>query len=422
MNRSKLSEREARVAGSIDPDHLAEDVRRLVAIESWNGNETPAQELMRELMTEAGLRVDAWEIDLAAIRSHAHGSWEIERECALGVTGYLEGGRAGRSLVLNGHVDVVPPGELDLWTHEPFGGARVNGRIYGRGALDMKGPLVAGLHALRAIRVADVALAGAVRLQSVIGEEDGGTGTLAAILRDGGGDGAVVLEPTELAVAPLQAGCLNFRVCVPGLAAHGAVREEGVSAIENTFGVYAAIQALEARRNRSRAPDPLFARYRMPFPISVGTIRGGDWASSVPDHVAIEGRMGVRPDEDPGSARAELERAVAEGARSDVFLRDHPPTVEWWGGRFLPASTSVDHELVRALSEAAAAVTGHPTALEGVTYGADAGLLSTVAGLPTVLFGAGDIRRAHRPDEYVELDELVAMARAIAVLVLRYCD
>jgi acetylornithine deacetylase len=220
----------------------------------------------------------------------------------------------------------------------------------------------------------------------------------------------------------MQAGCLNFRVCVPGLAAHGAVREEGVSAIENTFGVYAAIQALEARRNRSRAPDPLFARYRMPFPISVGTIRGGDWASSVPDHVAIEGRMGVRPDEDPGSARAELERAVAEGARSDVFLRDHPPTVEWWGGRFLPASTSVDHELVRALSEAAAAVTGHPTALEGVTYGADAGLLSTVAGLPTVLFGAGDIRRAHRPDEYVELDELVAMARAIAVLVLRYCD
>jgi acetylornithine deacetylase len=421
MNRSKLSEREARVAGLIDPDHLAKDVRRLVAIESWNGNETPAQELMRELMAETGLRVDAWEIDLAAIRSHPHGSWEIERERALGVTGYLEGGRAGRSLVLNGHVDVVPPGELELWTRKPFGGARVDGRIYGRGALDMKGPLVAGLHALRAIRVADVALAGGVRLQSVIGEEDGGTGTLAAILRDGGGDGAVVLEPTELAVAPVQAGCLNFRVRVPGLAAHGAVREEGVSAIENAFGVYAAIQALEARRNLSPAPDPLFARYRMPFPISVGTIRGGDWASSVPDHVAMEGRMGVRPDEDPGSARAELERAVAEGAKSDVFLRDHAPTVEWWGGRFLPARTCVDHELVRTLAEAAAAVTGRPTALEGVTYGADAGLLSTVAGLPTVLFGAGDIRRAHRPDEYVELDELVAMARAIAVLVLRYC-
>ncbi len=416
-----LSEAEARAVGLVDVAGMVRAVRSLVRIESWDGNETPAQERMAELMADAGLDVDAWQLDLDALRRHPACSYEIERSSALGVTGRLGEARGGRTLILNGHVDVVPPGEETLWSRPPFEGAVDGGRIWGRGALDMKGPLVAGLFALRAVREAGSELRGAVRLQSVVGEEDGGIGTLGAILREGPADGAVVMEPTGLAVAPMQAGCLNFRVRVPGLAAHGAVREEGVSAFEKLFAVYRALGDLEARRNRAPEPDPLFERYRIPFPISVGIIEGGDWASSVPDHAAMEGRMGVRPDEDPDSARAELEDAVAAAAAEDPWLTDHPPRVEWWGGRFLPARTDPEHPIVTTLRDAASGVLGRPTRLEGVPFGADAGLLSSVARVPTVLFGAGDIRRAHRPDECVEIEELATMARALTILVLRFC-
>lgn len=416
-----LTPPEARAAEAVDVGAMVEAARRLIRIPSWNGAETPAQEAMAELMAEAGLSIDLWEIDLAEVQDHPHCSWEIERDRALGLVGSLEGSGDGRTLLLNGHVDVVPPGDETLWHEPPFAAVVRDGRLYGRGALDMKGPLCAGLFAVKAVRDAGVALHGAVRLQSVVGEEDGGLGTLATILRGYRGDGAVVMEPTELAVAPVQAGCLNFRIRVAGRAAHGAVREEGVSAFEKLFELYSAVVELEARRNAGVADDPLFARYRLPFPISIGRLHGGDWASSVPDHVTAEGRMGVRPDEAPGEARAELEAAVAEAALADPFLRTHPPAVEWWGGRFLAARTESGHPLVEAVRSAAEAVSSDPVVVEGVPFGADAGLLRQVGRTPTVLYGAGDIRRAHRPDEWVEIAELATMARALAVTIVRFC-
>ena len=406
---------------ALEPDALVEAVRRLVRIESWGGRETPAQELVAELCADSGLQVEVHEIDLPAVQAHPDCSWEIERERALAVSGTLRGRGDGRSIVLNGHVDVVPPGDERPWTHPPFAGVVADGRVWGRGALDMKGPLMAGLFALRAIRRAGVEVAGSARLQSVVGEEDGGLGTLAAILTGPPADGAIVMEPTQLVVVPVQAGCLNFRVRTSGLAAHGAVRGEGVSAFEKLFGLYGAVSALEAERNAVFSDDPLFERYAVPFPISIGTMRGGDWASSVPDHAAMEGRMGVRPGESFESARRALEEAIGSAARDDPWMRAHPPVVEWWGGRFLPSVTAADDPLTVALQDAATDVLGRSAPLEAVPFGADAGLLSNVGGMPTVLFGAGDIRKAHRPDEHVAIDELVAMARALAVAVLRYC-
>ena len=418
---SALSPLESRVAEAVDVAALVEAARRMVRVPSWNGNETPAQELMAELMGAVGLEVDRWSIPMAEVASHPHYAVEIPRAEALGLVGTLPGGGGGRDLILDGHVDVVPPGDDALWTHPPFEGVLENGRLYGRGSVDMKGQLVSGLYALDALRRAAVKLAGSVHLFSVVGEEDGGMGTLASILRGYRAHGAVVMEPTELIVAPAQAGCLNFRVRVLGKAAHGAVREEGVSALEKLFPVYRALQGLEETRNRRLGGDPLFSRYRTPFAVCVGTVRGGDWASSVPDHVAIEGRLGVAPGEEPDAARRETAEALAAAAFRDPWLAEHPPILEWWGGRFLSARTDPAHPLVQAVHGAASAVLGRDVPLEGMTYGADMGLLAHVARVPTVLFGAGDIRRAHRPDEYVDVAELAAMARSLAVAAVRFC-
>lgn len=412
---------ERRVVEAVDVDGLIAAAQRLVRIPSWNGNETPAQDAVAELMADAGLSVDRWLIDLPAVQAHPACSWEIHRDEAVGLVGSLQGAAEGPTLILNGHVDVVPPGDLGLWTDPPFEGVVRDGRLRGRGSLDMKGPLMAGLFALRAIREAGVDVEGTVHLHSVVGEEDGGLGTLATLLRGYSGDGAIVMEPTNGVVAPVQAGCLNFRVVVHGKAAHGAVRDEGVNAFEKLFGVYAAIRELESRRNEDAAADPLFRRYAIPYPISIGTMKGGDWASSVPDRTSMEGRMGVRPGEDPEDARGDLEAAIQEAAEADPFMREHPPEVEWWGGRFLAAATDPDHPLVRAVSAAAEAVGGVAASVEGVPFGADAGLIRQIGDAPTVLYGGGDIRRAHRPDEWVGVDELAGMARTVAVAVLRFC-
>lgn len=411
---------EAEVASAVDVGALVAAVSELVRIESWNGQESAAQEFVADLLRRHEFETDVWEIDLPAVQAHPHASWEIERDRAVGVVGSIGDARGGRILLLNGHVDVVPPGDPSAWRHPPFAGVVADGRVHGRGSLDMKGPLMAGLFALAAIRSAGVRLAGTARLVSVIAEEDGGLGTLASILRGYRGDGAIVMEPTELRVASVQAGCLNFRVRVPGIAAHGAVRAEGVSAFEKLFDLYRALSDLEAERNRGFENDPMYDS-ALPFPISIGTLAGGDWASSVPDHAMFEGRIGVRPDEDLEGAKASLEGAVVEASASDPFLRGHPPTVEWWGGRFLPAACAADHPLVEALTGAAQRTLGGTSRPCAVPFGADAGLMQHVGDTPTVLFGAGDIRGAHRPDEWVSVDELAVMAQTLAVAAVRFC-
>ncbi|NTW00028.1 MAG: ArgE/DapE family deacylase, partial [Oscillochloris sp.] len=302
----------------------------------------------------------------------------------------------------------------------PWRGTVADGRVYGRGALDMKGGLCCAIFAAKAIRDAGVQLRGDLKIQSVIGEEDGGLGTLASILRGHTADAAVVVEPTELRVAPAQAGAHNFRLTVYGLAAHGCVREEGVSAIEKYYPLQQAILELERERN-ARHRSGLFTRYALPNAICIGTVRAGDWASSVAESLVAEGRYGIAVGEDPMAARRELEDAVARAVDADPWLREHPPTLEWWGGMFDPASTPIGHPIVSQVTSAFANITGTPAALEGMTYGADMRLLVNVGKVPTVLFGPGDVRRAHRPDEYVDVEDLRVVVRTLVLTALRFC-
>ncbi|MFN2217070.1 MAG: M20/M25/M40 family metallo-hydrolase, partial [Anaerolineae bacterium] len=245
-------------------------------------------------------------------------------------------------------------------------------------------------------------------------------GTLAAVLRGYRADGAVVVEPTELMVAPAQAGALNFRVTVPGRSAHGSMREEGISAIEKFIPIYQALMALERERNQ-RMRDALYARYQLPHAICVGTVRAGDWASSVPESLTFEGRYGVAVDEDVAYARRCFEEAIAHAAQADPWLRDHPPQVEWWGGQFAPASIPTDHLLVETLSSAYSDISGAAARVAGMTYGADMRLLIGEGRTPTVLFGPGDVRKAHQPDEFVTVADLTTAVRTLALVALRFC-
>jgi acetylornithine deacetylase len=331
---SALGAPERRALDALDEDGLVDFLGRLVAFPSLDGAESDAQRFVAAWLADSGLEKDVWPIDLERIALHPSYGAEVERAEALGVVGWTGGpaggpARAltgGRDLMFNGHIDVVPPGDLAAWTTSPWELAVRGGRLYGRGAVDMKGGLCCALFAVKAVHDAGVRLRGRLSVASVVGEEDGGTGTLATLLRGHTAHGAVVVEPTGLSVVAAQAGSLMFRLIVPGASAHGCVREEGVSAIEKFLPLFSALRALEAERcgvARGETPvagnpsDPLFRGYRLPWPIEIGTLRAGDWASSVPETLVAEGRYGVAIGEEPADARRVFEAAIARAAAAD---------------------------------------------------------------------------------------------------------
>lgn len=288
---------------AIDDARIVDLLTELVKVPSITGTgaESSLQHRCEQLLVHAGLTTGAWSIDLDDLAADPEfPGTEVERSEAYGIVG-TTGGDGQPALILQGHVDVVPTGDVAKWDgSDPFSAAIVGGVLHGRGACDMKGGLAAILVAVEAIRTAGVHLARPLAVHTVVSEEDGGLGAFATMRRGHRGDCAVIPEPTNGRVVVANAGALTFRLTVHGRAAHGSVRHEGVSAVAAFVPILAALGALEVRRNNS--PDRLFAGLACPYPISVGSVHAGDWASSVPDLLTAEGRMGVILGEDPDHA------------------------------------------------------------------------------------------------------------------------
>ncbi|MEU0459744.1 ArgE/DapE family deacylase, partial [Streptomyces sp. NPDC006129] len=327
-----LSDEEAAALAEIDEAALARTLQELIAVPSVTGSaaESELQHQLAGRLEWLGLETDLWSMDLAALRAHPDfPGTEAPRDEAWGLVGTTPDGGDGPTLILQGHVDVVPPGDLAAWDGDPFVPRVTGDVVHGRGACDMKAGIAAHLAALAAIRAAGIRLRGRIAVHFVVGEEDGGLGAFGTLQRGHGGDACVIAEPTAGTLITANAGALTFRVTVPGRAAHASSRERGVSAIDAYLPLHQALARLETVRNTD--PDPLLAEYPIPYALSVGTVRSGDWASSVPDLLVAEGRLGVRLDEDPAEARRALEECVAEACAADPWLRAHPPAVTWPG-------------------------------------------------------------------------------------------
>lgn len=418
-----ISPLEARVLAAVDETETINLLTELVRVPSVTGAdaESDLQHRCARLLTEAGLDVDLWQLDLDTLRADPRfpGS-EAPRTEGYGVVGVSPGAKEP-AVVLQGHVDVVPTGDLDNWDQRDPWSARISGStLHGRGACDMKAGVAANFAVVHALRRAGVKLARPLAVHCVVSEEDGGLGAFATMLRGHRGEVAVITEPTSGRVITANAGALTFELAVPGRAAHGSTRFEGVSAFEVFLPVYEAIVRLEAERNRD--PDPLFRDYPVPYPISVGTVRTGDWASSVPDLLVAEGRLGVKLDEDPAAARAALENRVAEVCARHPWLRDNPVRVSWPGGQFASGRLPEGHALTEQVRGAVADITGDgPPPVAAAPYGSDLRLYLGVGGIPSLHYGPGDVRFAHAPREQVDLPEVLDVARALVLLVLRRC-
>ena len=413
----------ARVDDAVDAlaPELIEFARSLVRIPSVSGSEQAAQRAMAAKYESFGLETEIVPSVREEIESHpAFCDDAIPFVDRLNVIGRWRGTGGGRSLLVNGHMDVVPPGDLAKWTRTPWGGEIEGDLMYGRGACDMKSGLASAAFAVRALQSIGVALRGDVLLESVIGEETGGVGSLTTIVRGYRANACIIVEPMNLRIAPVQTGALTFRITVHGKGAHACMKPHGVSAITEFLPIMTALEELNSDRHR-RFQDALFDDPQNVASLSVGTVRAGDWPSTVPDILVAEGRLGVFPNESTDEARAALVATVNAVASRRAWLSEHPPVVEWVEGQFETGATPLDAPIIERLSCSHEAVLGVPPAVFGVPCGTDMRLFTRHAGIPTVLYGPGDVLNAHTADEFISLSQVVTCTKVLARTMLTWC-
>jgi acetylornithine deacetylase/succinyl-diaminopimelate desuccinylase family protein len=343
--------------------------------------------------------------------------------------------RVHRSLILNGHIDVAEVGDPGAWTSDPFQPTVRDGRLFGRGASDMKGGLAAGLFALKALRACRADLKGDLIFESVVGEEQGEAGTADCCARAYTADFAVCMDSSGLQIQG-QGGVITGWIQIQSPATlHDGMRARtihagggvlGASAIEKMAKVIAGLQDLERHWAVTRS-YPGFAPGTTT--INPAVIEGGRHPAFIADRCALWITVHFYPDTSPSEAAAEVEAHVRAVAAADPWLREHPPSFRWGGksmivdrGEVFPAvPLPSEHAGLRLLAACHAEVAGAPPAERMSESVADAGWLAD-AGIPTVIYGPGDLTQAHAPNESVAVADLVTAARVVARLAAGWCN
>jgi acetylornithine deacetylase len=392
------------------------------AIPSTRDAEGPCQDMMHDLLRARGYEVDDWHIDiddLKDLRGYGPVTHDVSR--ARTVVGTHRPAReAGRSLILQGHCDVVPAGPLDMWDTPPFAPAVRDGWLYGRGAGDMKSGTIAALFALDALRAAGLRPTARIHFQSVIEEESTGLGALSTIQRGYRADCCFIPEPTNARLVRAQVGVIWFRLKVRGKPVHVFEAGAGANAIKAAYHLIGALERLEDDWNARAAGDRHFKTVRHPINFNPGIIKGGDWASSVPAWCDVDCRIAVLPGWSIAEHQAEIVACVEAAAKAHPFLAQNPPQVEWSG--FL----SEGYELTGAaepeavLRDAHEAVHGGPLKELAFTALTDTRFYGLNAGIPSLCFGA-NAEAMHGFNERVEIESLRRTTRAIALFVAGWC-
>ena len=407
----------------MNPVQLIDRLADLVAVASPTGAEDDAVDLLHDWLSGgAATEVDRFTVPMAELeRDPEYPGREVERDGVPVVAARASLGGTGPTVVLTGHVDTVDIGERGRWTRDPSG--ELDGdRFHGRGACDMKGGLVAALAAFEEIAAHPEGLNGEVRFVAVPGEEDGGSGTLAAIRRGWTGDHVIIAEPTSAGdgadVVIAHGGALTLTIAVEGRSAHGSVPGVGESALDHFYTVYRAMREVERQVNAS-VEHPVMRRLPLPHATTVGVVRGGWWASNVMERLVAEARIGVPVGSTTAEAADHFRDSVLQLTAEDPWLAEHPPRITLTGAAFGSSSIEPDHPLVEAVAAAAADTTGRMPELRGAPYGCDMALWRRVAGAAAVVHGPGEVAFAHAPDEWVSVSETTTAAATLTAAVRR---
>ncbi len=408
-------------------DEQTSFLSELTSHPSTRGNEQSAQAFMAASLEEMGYATDHWEIRVSDIAGLPGFSPVIgDYDNAFNVVGsHRSKTNRGKSLILNGHIDVVPVGPLDMWESPPFEPRIDDGYLYGRGAGDMKAGLAANLYALKALRDIGYQPAADVFFQSVVEEECTGNGMLACFQRGYRAEAALIPEPFAEQLVSAQIGVIWLQIHVKGKPVHVLEAGSGFNAIDASLPLIAALKELEKRWNGPAHTHPHYDHHDHPLNLNIGKIQGGDWASSVPAWCSIDVRMGIYPGQDINAARAEIEACLYEAADRDVYLRTNRPVITYHG--FLAEGYClVDHDkpetrqAITTLENAHHAVTGEALKQATITATTDARFPGLYWDTPALVYGpAADA--IHGFNERVELESVRRVTQSIALFIAGWC-
>ncbi len=379
------------------------------------------QEFVRGTLEELGLKTETWEVEVAKLESFPGSGVIKERD--LGnqpvVVGTRGGNGRGKSLILNGHYDVVPPGLRESWTHDPFEPVIHDGRLYGRGACDMKGGIAAMIQAVRFIREAGVKLSGDLTVQVVPDEEMTCMGTLSCCQRGYRADAAIIPEPTDMKVLIAMRGGSGGKITVHGWAGHAELtqphwsRGGAVNAISKAVKILLGLEELsEEWRTR---PDKQH-KYLDPDTIVPTIIKGGEWEVTYPEKVEIWFDAVFVPT--TKNLQEEIQEKVRSVANMDPWMRKNPPELHF--GEWLYGAEVGEEEPIVQAARAALEELGLEPGLKGFGSLTDAVHLINRSKIPTISIGPNS-QPAHMADEFVEIGELVNTTKVMALLIMRWC-
>jgi acetylornithine deacetylase len=418
-----MSDARNRILDTVDAgrDKAIKLLQEMVGIPSVTGDEGRIQTFLFDYLKKLGLEVDMWESDWEALKKHP-GYIPVDRgyEGRPNIVGTWKGTGGGRSLLLNGHTDVIPVGNGEGWSDNPWSAKVKDGLLYGRGSCDMKSGVASHILAVDFLKNAGFRLKGDVLINIVIDEEVSGHGTLDTVIRGYKADAGISGETSGLAVQPACIGRIWFEIEIQGKPAGIQRRYQGVSGIELGYKITKAVEALEVKRvatvKHRLYPQPIDA-----LPCMIGAFHSGSFPSSFPATCLLKGSMATVPGEDHEGVKRSLVEHIAKVAAEDAWMKDHPPTVRFVGYDAQASEIPVDHPIVSTVSRNYTEVTGRQAEISGRQGAADTRFLNLYGHTPTVIFGPGSTAVMHSDDEYVSIGDYITAIKVMALSIYDWC-
>lgn len=395
-------------------------LQQVIAIPSVTGDEGRIQSFFADYLKKLGLEVDLWETDWEELKKHP-GYTPCDRgyEGRPNIVATLKGAGSGRSLLLNGHSDVIPVAR-EGWTDDPWSATIRDGRIYGRGSADMKSGVASHIMAVEDLLAAGLRPQGDVYINIVVDEEVTGHGTLDTVIRGYKADAGISGETSGLAVQPACIGRIWFEIEIHGKPAGIQKRYQGVSGIDLGNKIVQAVNALEAKRVAT-VKHPLYPNALDSLPCMVGSFQAGGYPSAFPANCLLKGSIGTVPGEDHEGVKRSLVDEVARAAAADPWMKDHPPHVRFVGYDARASEIPRDHAIVDTVSRNYREIMGRDPEISGRQGAADTRFLNLYAGTPTVIFGPGSTAVMHADDEYVAIDDYIAAIKVMGLSIADWC-
>ena len=396
--------------------------QELMRFASLRGEEHAVQDFVFRALRDRGYVVERFEMDRAALERHpGAGAFSAQHSRAPIVVGiHRPRQERGRSLILQAHVDVVPPGPTDMWTHPPFAPVIDGDWLYGRGGADMKAGHAANIFALDALRRIGLKPAATIYIQSVVEEESTGNGALMTHLRGYRADAALIPEPEDEKLVRANVGVLWFQVQVRGVPVHVREMGEGANAIDAAYRLIGELRRLEAEWNAAKSGREHFEREEHPINLNIGRIEGGDWASSVPAWCTLDCRISIYPGQSAEAAARELEERISNFARNDRFLANLPPTVTFNGFRAEGYTLEPGSEAEKVLGRAHRAATGDDLQSFMTASYLDTRVHALYDKIPALCYGPCS-QGIHAFDERVSLASVKRITGTIALFIAEWC-